>query len=435
MTPELTCNVTLVSQEALFKLRVEVVVLRFLAILRLYCFCIGTVCLTVDLSAQGQTNSSLESARQAMVQEAVVVAGVKNERVIQSLRDTLRHEFIGRQLRSKAYFDMALPIGARQTISSPFIVAYMTEALEPQPTDKILEIGTGSGYQAAVLSPLVDRVYTIEIVESLGRKAISTLKRLKYRNIFVKIGDGFKGWPDHAPFDKIIVTCSPESVPQPLIDQLKDGGRMVIPVGERFQQTLYLFTKQNGTLEPVALRPTLFVPMTGTAEDSREIQPDPTNPQILNGNFEEALPENGFVAGWYYQRQLTVETSPESDVGQFVTFQNEDPGRSAHLMQGFAIDGSAVAEVALSAKTRYERVYPGRNRTELPVIAISFYDANRKQLNAQWLGPFRGTAAWHETSKVFRVPTNAHTAILRIGLFGATGIASFDDIQLRSKPR
>jgi protein-L-isoaspartate(D-aspartate) O-methyltransferase len=119
---------------------------------------------------------------------------------------------------------MSLPIGERQTISSPFIVAYMTECLDPQPTDRVLEIGTGSGYQAAVLSPLVKEVYTIEIVESLGKQAAQTLERLDYRNVHVKVGDGYLGWPEHAPFDKIIVTCSPESIPQPLVDQLREGG-------------------------------------------------------------------------------------------------------------------------------------------------------------------------------------------------------------------
>src|SRR5262249_39247468 len=149
--------------------------------------------------------------------------------------------------KAKSYYDMGLPIGNQQAISSPLIVSQMTQALKTQPTDKVLEIGTGSGYQAAVLSPLVKDVYTIEIVEPLGKKAKQTLDRLgKYKNVHTKTGDGYQGWPEFAPFDKIIVTCSPEKVPQPLIDQLADGGMMVIPVGERYTQTLYLFTKKGG---------------------------------------------------------------------------------------------------------------------------------------------------------------------------------------------
>ena len=187
---------------------------------------------------------------------------------------------------------------------SPFIVAYMTESLDPLPTDKVLEIGTGSGYQAAVLSPLVKEVYSIEIVESLGKQASKVLKQLDYENVFTKIGDGYLGWEEHAPFDKIIVTCSPEDIPRPLVEQLKEGGLMVVPMGERHQQTLYLMEKQNGEMVRKSLRPTLFVPMTGKAEDQRRVLPDPTNPQLLNGDFEEGLDEEGFVKGWYYQREL-----------------------------------------------------------------------------------------------------------------------------------
>ncbi|MGE0758666.1 MAG: protein-L-isoaspartate(D-aspartate) O-methyltransferase, partial [Pirellulaceae bacterium] len=228
--------------------------------------------------AAAQPTSSYDSARQRMVDESVVGTGVKDPRVVRAMRATPRHEFVDAAYRSQAYFDMALPIGSNQTISSPFIVAYMTQSLDPQPTDRVLEIGTGSGYQAAVLSPLVAEVRTIEIVEALGLKAAQTLKRLNYANVFVKVGDGFQGWPEHAPFDKIIVTCSPEKPPQPLIDQLREGGLMVIPVGERYQQTLYLMRKKNGELIAEALQPTLFVPMTGAAEEARQIQPDPTEP-------------------------------------------------------------------------------------------------------------------------------------------------------------
>ena len=255
-----------------------------------------------------RTRAQLDAARQRMVTTAVIDAGVKNLRVIEAMRTTPRHEFVPRASRKLAYEDMALPIGDQQTISSPFIVAFMTEAVDPQPTDRVLEIGTGSGYQAAVLSGLVQEVYTIEIVESLGRTAQRTLEGLRYQNVHVKIGDGFQGWPEHAPFDKIIVTCSPESVPQPLIDQLREGGLIVIPVGPRYQQVLHLMRKRDGKLVTESQRATLFVPMTGTAEDSRKVQPDPLHPALHNSGFEAPPLEGDFIPDWYYQRQLSWVT-------------------------------------------------------------------------------------------------------------------------------
>ncbi|MCA9155301.1 MAG: protein-L-isoaspartate(D-aspartate) O-methyltransferase, partial [Planctomycetales bacterium] len=203
----------------------------------------------MTLPSSAQFRESFETARKRMVDEVIIGAGVQDPKVIAAMRSTARHEFVSAKYHPQAYFDMALPIGDSQTISSPFIVAYMTESLDPQPTDRVLEIGTGSGYQAAVLSSLVRDVYTIEIVESLGKRAERTLKRLRYDNVHTKVGDGFLGWAEHAPFDKIIVTCSPEKVPHPLIDQLREGGLIVIPVGERYQQTLYLMRKKDGKLE------------------------------------------------------------------------------------------------------------------------------------------------------------------------------------------
>jgi protein-L-isoaspartate(D-aspartate) O-methyltransferase len=145
-------------------------------------------------------------------------------------------------------------------------VAFMTEQLQPKTTDRILEIGTGSGYQAAVLAELVAEVYTIEIIEPLAKTAEAALQRLGYKNVHVKVGDGYKGWPENAPFDAVTVTCAPDHVPQPLNDQLKEGGRMIIPVGRGFEQELYLLEKQNGQLQRRAVLPVRFVPMTGEAQ-------------------------------------------------------------------------------------------------------------------------------------------------------------------------
>ncbi|HRF01987.1 MAG TPA: protein-L-isoaspartate(D-aspartate) O-methyltransferase [Pirellulaceae bacterium] len=383
-------------------------------------------------TASAQPRVNYEAARKLMVDEFIVGCGVRNERVIQAMLAVARHEFVPVRLRNQAYFDSAIAIGESQTISSPFIVAYMTESLDPQPTDKVLEIGTGSGYQAAVLGEIVGEVYTIEIVEELGKKAAETLEHLKYENVHVKVGDGFRGWPEHAPFDKIIVTCSPENVPQPLIDQLAEGGRMVIPVGERYQQTLYLFRKEQGELVAEPLRPTLFVPMTGRAESLREVQPDPTNPSIVNGDFELSEDDPKIIPGWYYERQVeSIEDIKAPQGKRFVRFDNEHLGRSSHLLQGFPIDGAQVPAIEVRAHVRSDLTFPGTAKSDVPLLAISFYDEERRDLGAAIIGPFIGSQDWHEEVKVIPVPRTAKEAIIRIGLFGATGSLSFDDIRVR----
>src|SRR5881396_1542913 len=204
----------------------------------------------------------LARERQRMVQEQLVPRGIKDGRVLAAMAKVPREEFIPPESRAASYEDGPLPIGHEQTISQPYIVGFMTEQLRSKPSDRVLEIGTGSGYQAAILAELVADVYTIEIVEPLAKNAEAALQRLGYKNVHVKVGDGYSGWLEHAPFDAIIVTCAPDHVPQQLTDQLKDGGRMVIPVGERFAQQLYLLEKQNGRLRESAVLPVRFVPMT-----------------------------------------------------------------------------------------------------------------------------------------------------------------------------
>lgn len=402
--------------------------------------CMACVCLAgifLD-TANGQAGlppfSNYEAAREQLLGEVLVPGGVTDERVLSSMRHTPRHEFVPPNLRAEAYFDRALPIGASQTISSPYIVAIMTQELDTAPEHKVLEIGTGSGFQAAVLSPLVKEVYSIEIVPQLGEQAKRVLDRLGYKNVFTKVGDGFKGWEEHAPFDRIIVTCSPEDVPQPLVDQLAEGGLMIIPVGERYQQTLYLMRKKEGKLEREALRPTLFVPMTGAAEDRRQVQADPANPQLVNGDFEQEPLESGHMPGWYYQRGLTWMTADESLVSgkHYVEFQNDSRGRPTNLLQGLALDGRLVKRVKLSALMRLQEVRPGLEQNELPAVSLRFYDEHRALLGTQWIGMSRGTKAWKSESRIFRVPVGAREAIVSIGLFGATGKAAFDDIQLEA---
>ena len=191
--------------------------------------------------------------------------GIHDERVLAAMSKVPQEEFVPQDVRAESYTDGPLPIGHGQTISQPFIVAFMTEQLRPSAKDRVLEIGTGSGYQSAVLAELVAEVYTIEIIEPLAKGAEATLARLGYKNVHVKVGDGYKGWPEHAPFDAVIVTCAPDHVPQPLSDQLKEGGRMIIPVGGFGDQELYLLEKKNGQLEQRAVLPVRFVPMAGEA--------------------------------------------------------------------------------------------------------------------------------------------------------------------------
>ena len=216
---------------------------------------------TTGCGQQVPTAVDLAAQRQRMVEQQLKPRGIKEERVLAAMAKVPREEFVPADARPSAYEDGPLPIGYDQTISQPYVVAFMTEQLRPKQSDRVLEIGSGSGYQAAILGELVAEVYTIEIVEPLAKSAEATLQRLGYSNVHIKVGDGYKGWSEEAPFDAIIVTCAPEKVPQPLVDQLKDGGRMVIPVGERFAQQLYLLEKKNGQLKESATLPVRFVPM------------------------------------------------------------------------------------------------------------------------------------------------------------------------------
>ena len=211
--------------------------------------------------------SDFAGERYHMVQQQLKARGVSDRRVMDAMNKVRRDEFVPAGLKGSSYTDQPLPIGYSQTISQPYIVAFMTEQLRLSPKDRVLEIGTGSGYQAAILAELAAEVYTIEIIEPLAKTAEATLQRLGYKNVHVKAGDGYKGWPEYAPFDAVIVTCAPDHVPQPLIDQLKEGGRMIIPVGSGlgFQQ-LHLLEKKNGKLQRRAVLPVRFVPMTGEAQ-------------------------------------------------------------------------------------------------------------------------------------------------------------------------
>jgi protein-L-isoaspartate(D-aspartate) O-methyltransferase len=206
-------------------------------------------------------NDVYSGRRDSMVQEQLVARGIKNEVVLKSMRSVKRHLFVPERYRQYAYDDGALPIGLDQTISQPYIVAYMTEAVNPTKGMKVLEIGTGSGYQAAVLAEIVKEVYTIEYFDDLANNAKALLDSLGYKNIKVKAGDGFFGWEEFAPYDAIIVTAAPEDVPKPLIDQLKEGGRMIIPLGQAGTiQSLVILQKKDGKVEKQTAMQVKFVP-------------------------------------------------------------------------------------------------------------------------------------------------------------------------------
>lgn len=198
--------------------------------------------------------------RLQMVEYQLKARDIVDKKVLDAMMKVERHKFVPKEYQSFAYIDEPLPIGYNQTISQPYIVALMTQLLELKGTEKVLEIGTGSGYQAAILAEIVKEVYTIEIIPQLANRAEKLLKELGYTNIFIKVGDGYLGWPEHAPFDGIIVTCAPDHIPQPLIDQLKDGGKMVIPVGDIYQE-LVVVEKQKDKIIKRNVIPVRFVPM------------------------------------------------------------------------------------------------------------------------------------------------------------------------------
>jgi protein-L-isoaspartate(D-aspartate) O-methyltransferase len=205
------------------------------------------------------------AARARMVDQQIAARGVADTRVLEALRRVPRHRLVPEAERYRAYEDRALPIGHGQTISQPYVVAFMTEALELDGSERVLEIGTGSGYQAAVLAELAQHVYSIEIVAPLAERARRDLAELGYTNITLRAGDGYRGWQEFAPFDAIIVTAAPEQVPQPLVDQLAPGGRMIVPVGDE-SQDLVLLTRTAEGIERKRILPVRFVPMTGEAE-------------------------------------------------------------------------------------------------------------------------------------------------------------------------
>lgn len=237
-------------------------------------FAVRTFCasLTVLLLAscgaqQGQQREGDEFSdmRKQMVQSQIVAREVSDKRVILAMEEVPRHHFVPHEYKAQSYEDYPVPIGMDQTISQPYIVAFMCEQLKLKPGEKVLEIGTGSGYQTAVLSKLAKDVYSIEILEAMGKRAADTLRDQGYLNVHAKIGDGYAGWPEEAPFNAIVVTAAPDHIPQALIDQLAPGGRLIVPVGKDLQSLERVTKDSSGKVSRETLLPVRFVPMTGAA--------------------------------------------------------------------------------------------------------------------------------------------------------------------------
>ncbi len=230
--------------------------------------CCSASCAT---SADDSTESAVDAdgyapRREAMVERQIRERGVEDPLVLEAMLAVPRHLFVPEEIRGYAYYDQPLPIGYEQTISQPYIVALMTELMELEGGETVLEIGTGSGYQAAVLGEIAATVYTIEIVEPLAERALAVLESLGYENVHVRFGDGYRGWPERAPFDAVIVTAAPEEVPEPLVEQLAVGGKLVIPVGGAYQELVQITKTEDGTTVREII-PVRFVPMTGEAQE------------------------------------------------------------------------------------------------------------------------------------------------------------------------
>jgi len=236
-----------------------------LNILMLLVFIVYPHCREIKVQDQNHKMDKFTMKREQMVKSQIEARGVKNKEVLQALLKVPRHEFVPDKMQDFAYTDEPLSIGSGQTISQPYIVAYMTEILDLSKTDRILEIGTGSGYQAAILAELCDSVYTIEILPELSERAQKVLHKLNYQNIYFKIGNGFYGWKEKSPFDAIIVTAAPEEIPESLVEQLAEGGRMIIPVGDFFQE-LYLITRTKEDIKKQKTLPVRFVPLQGVPD-------------------------------------------------------------------------------------------------------------------------------------------------------------------------
>ncbi len=393
---------------------VEVMATRLSVSFSLFAFC-----LLLCGSAAGQSKTNFDEARRRMVEDEIVGGGVTNKRVIQAMLATPRHEFVSHDQQKNAYYDMSIPIGEGQTISGPFVVAYMTQELDPQPSDKVLEIGTGSGYQAAVLSPLVKDVYTIEILQSLGKRADATLKRLKYGNVHVKIGDGYQG------------LARASAVRQDHRHLL--AGESAGAAGRRTQRRRPHDCSGRRALRADALSVHQEKRQAGVgiaAPDAVRADDRPGRAgarsaagSAASQNRQRELRRVGGAENepraWFYCREMKVSDAADApDKQHYLVFTNDVPGRMSRALQGFAIDGSKVGQLEVSAMIRGHDIRPGQAVDELPEISLTFYDNNSGIIGRTFAGPFRGTFDWKRVTEKLKVPAKATKCIMHVGSVG-----------------
>ncbi|MCE9528021.1 MAG: protein-L-isoaspartate O-methyltransferase [Planctomycetales bacterium] len=398
-------------------------------------FCLAIVAFALASQQPAAAQSGLRElleARRLMVQEEIANQGIENERLLEAMRDVPREQFVPLSRRNLAYLNVAIAYDDGQVILPPLVTAHLIEQLNPHKNDKVLVIGPGSGYSTALLSRMVREVFAVEIDPVIAKTAEETLARLKYTNVKVRVGDGFEGWKEHAPYQRIIVECSPDSVPKALVEQLAEGGILLVPIGDEFDQTMHLCKKENGKLTTLSLWPTLLLPMKGKAEELRSQSEMPRDPSILNGGFEELVPKTKDVpAHWAYVRQgraIAGEFCPEGK--NSLAFVNLTPGAAAMALQAFPVDGKKVSELSFACNVWGKDIRPGQNRQQLPRVEVRFFDEKRRLVGGDWMGGWNLTFDWLGKEHVFSVPRTAKFAVLRIGLCGATGEIRFDDLKL-----
>jgi len=386
-------------------------------------------CCAFPLAAEEQADA-YGDARTTMVDADLSGNGIGNERLLKAMRTIPRHRFCLPEDQKHAYADQSLPIGHKRKLASPYVTAGLIELLDPRPNDRILELGTGSGYQAAILSQLATDVYSVESIEELGKASASLLKELKCKNVHTRIGDTLEGWPEAAPFDRILFTSCSGTVPAALIDQLRERGKVVVDAVCGNEELFHLFEKQHGRLVALKVWSPFSIANADNLKQHRDEKQSPNKSEIENGDFE--LSEDGKATGWYFQRQAALAEDREAPNNHVLTFENKEPGRHAQAIQEVAIDGRAVVSLRLSVRAKGLEIH-NSSSADKPSMVIRFYDAHQRPITVEpsaILGPWRGTFGWETYTCVSSVPKTTRKALVVISMGGATGRLTVDDAQL-----